>query len=883
MSDRDAPDTSIIFLKRALGELDHFLALKPEEKMPQLVLERVLVEARQYPPLRPYFDLHHQQLARGRATNEQDFASALRGVLAEAQGFLLRAPQFQNAPPETPLSAAQRAMLVSQRAKNLQDSQKTIEGVYGRRRAEQREKAHLFAKDLVAKWVPQLERQAELQREVVTQSAALRATIEDRAASLGAKGNPVQTQAYLEKEISGLVAESGLTDPRYRETLRTALAEAGSREIATAAWKSWQDRVAAEEVVLENLDRVHNPGLVAQLFLEQIEDPRTDPVAARASAVRETQMAEFFAMADPTDDWSGTGHAWRSLANLSGSPLQKALAPLADTIFLKAFSEAERKAILEKTVAGIWDANAQAYGAGLAADPAYASVSSALAGTKLALGSAAAGRALSPSGLLFYHTFGGAFRTRWSRQYFYEINYAAYRAGTRPSALQITGAGTYAGFSALFRTGVSSAGSLFLGLLKKEGGAAVAGVAAKAGLGKVVGSLIGGVLGGPAGLAIGLLAPKLLAGLKGFFSGSWLLPSGAERKWLNDPSILIALVPILFLAIFFILPTPLNLPLMHDLVRTSALIVPQAGGEEAGLETGSPYISATKTPASETLPNGSATLEYTIKLGAVDKPLSSLQLVDATTIYSKSGATTLPERIFTAKDLASGASTTLNYKLAIDDYRDATIINTVTITADTPDESGETKTISSVVTVGKPPAACFVPANSGPPDGCGSKGSPSSWSNDWNMVVAAAAVLSKSQQYLDTLCGADLQNTITVYRVRKDFGGGCFSGGAIYLYNDGVSSFGSAVYTLAHETGHVVDDHTDLFDVFHAEAISQREKYLPTYPNAQSEGEDFAETLGLYMGHAYYYPNKWSRYPKYPENYPLHYNFAKKVFGGIEF
>ncbi len=55
-----------------------------------------------------------------------------------------------------------------------------------------------------------------------------------------------------------------------------------------------------------------------------------------------------------------------------------------------------------------------------------------------------------------------------------------------------------------------------------------------------------------------------------------------------------------------------------------------------------------------------------------------------------------------------------------------------------------------------------------------------------------------------------------------------------------------------------------------------------TYPNALSEGEDFAETFGVYVvWRTYTFGSRHGKsgHLNYPQEYPLHYQFAKRVFG----
>jgi hypothetical protein len=59
---------------------------------------------------------------------------------------------------------------------------------------------------------------------------------------------------------------------------------------------------------------------------------------------------------------------------------------------------------------------------------------------------------------------------------------------------------------------------------------------------------------------------------------------------------------------------------------------------------------------------------------------------------------------------------------------------------------------------------------------------------------------------------------------------------------------------------------------------SQKRGVRLTYPNDYSLGEDFAETFGAYVVTEVCFWKTW-RQMDYPKEYPLHYEFAKRVFG----
>jgi len=399
-----------------------------------------------------------------------------------------------------------------------------------------------------------------------------------------------------------------------------------------------------------------------------------------------------------------------------------------------------------------------------------------------------------------------------------------------------------------------------------------------------------GPIGVVAGAAIGLILEKVGGLFVGAARGIGSLLSGGvfvrlmagdfQLDWKKDWSLLLAAGCVAPILIFFILPTFFNTPMMSEGVRTSSMAVGLSGGEDVGLETGSKYISITKTPSPSSFAEAPGTITYTISISATETDLSNVSITDEFSVYGSGSSSTLSAPDISAPStIAVGSPFITTFSVTPDSsLRNAVIVNSLTVVADAGEAIGETKTTAAIVTIGTAATSCFEPAASGGNNNsCGSGTATSSWEpGEWAIVASAIQQLLRSPSYMNLVCSG---GSIPVYRVRTTYGGGCYQGGAIYVYNGGVSSYGSSVYTMAHESGHVVNARTDLFNTFLSEGISAQEGYLPTYPNDKSDGEDFAETLGLYVGHAFYYPSKWSAYPHYPESFPKHYNFAKQYFG----
>ncbi len=216
-------------------------------------------------------------------------------------------------------------------------------------------------------------------------------------------------------------------------------------------------------------------------------------------------------------------------------------------------------------------------------------------------------------------------------------------------------------------------------------------------------------------------------------------------------------------------------------------------------------------------------------------------------------------------------------------FEDTATIDIFTVTADAEGSPGEKSRGSATVIIGNPPTECFEFAvGESDPRGRASI----DWANDpigQSNIMGAIGQLSLAPAYTAPLCAG---GPIYLYRIPVNFGGGWASGangGTIFLYNGGTSSYGTAVYTLAHESGHIANwRRPDIFNDFSSQGISSIEGFLHTYPNQKTIWEDFAETIGLYVGEPVYHPAKWGSFD-YQARYPLHYFFARDLFGGVEY
>ncbi len=401
-------------------------------------------------------------------------------------------------------------------------------------------------------------------------------------------------------------------------------------------------------------------------------------------------------------------------------------------------------------------------------------------------------------------------------------------------------------------------------------------LAAKAGgtwFGRLMGLVAGGV-GGPITAFLGAIFGGALFGKIGSFLSSLFgrRRAGAPQPWHKDWSldgILLPLVVVLsplalIIVLFFIM----------FITTTGALQEFDTGGGEEG----SQHITLTKTPNPSSFPANNATsVTYTIGVKPTNQgdTLEVTEIRDEFTVLAKTGEPKISSPDISPADVAGGKE--FSYTIALgQQFRDSLISNTLTVVANVAGRSGETKSVSSSVVIGNPPTECFEFSDARVPDAYGHVSS--AWDNKSGVLVAIA-VLAKSKPYMTHVCRT---GTVTLHRVKANFGGGSVNSDSdIFLYNDGVRGM-RAVLTLAHETGHIIDHRSPrggIADQFHDQGISVREGFIRTYPNEKRESEDFAETLGVYPVYKTYVIRGSGKALKYQQEYPLHYEFARGVFG----
>ncbi|MBI5613577.1 hypothetical protein HY947_01515 [Candidatus Gottesmanbacteria bacterium] len=380
-----------------------------------------------------------------------------------------------------------------------------------------------------------------------------------------------------------------------------------------------------------------------------------------------------------------------------------------------------------------------------------------------------------------------------------------------------------------------------------------------------------GLTGGAAAPAflVSLFGEKLAGSIMSYFSNA--VGSFSNRKSENyDFWIAAVLIGVVVFVLIF--------GFSGVITRAPMFIGMQKGGEDTFGETGSQYIRLSKTADPDNIPdNNPMPITYTIIIQATTKKLTNIRVSDEFSVYGGTGSISSPA-LSAPESISPGEEKTLTFVIPLSSsFKDTVITNTLTVTADAENLVGETKTAYASVIIGQPDIGCFQFKDSdGALNSCRSEAATSAWlPQEKASMIFAASQIVKYPLYTSKLkCSTA---PIPLYRVRKDFGGGCFQDGGIYIYNVGVLP-GSSVYTLAHETGHALQYRNGTYyQLFLSKGISspRREGFLPTYPGTQTDAEDFAETIGLFVGYPHYYPPKWSTFPKYPTAYPLHEKFAQ--------
>lgn len=291
----------------------------------------------------------------------------------------------------------------------------------------------------------------------------------------------------------------------------------------------------------------------------------------------------------------------------------------------------------------------------------------------------------------------------------------------------------------------------------------------------------------------------------------------------------------------------------------------------------SAFIKITKT-ADKYVYKGDlpVTVTFTLNILAPEKKLSNISIKEDLSVFASSGNPVAPSVSLPPypSELAVGGSIPLEFSVAFDSrFKDSIVTSSTRVTADVENGPKQEKSLKSVyVQLGEVPMACFV------------------FDNDWSgadkaLELRAISILTTSRALVTKLCE---KGSITLDRENRDSGYGGFaaSGSKVVIYNLGLLDEQNALYTLAHESGHIYAiRNDDVYIEFSINYFIKTEGFLETYryPTNAPTSEDFAETFGVYA----VWRNRVFKdigSVDMESKYRHHYKFAKeRIFGGTEY
>ena len=168
-------------------------------------------------------------------------------------------------------------------------------------------------------------------------------------------------------------------------------------------------------------------------------------------------------------------------------------------------------------------------------------------------------------------------------------------------------------------------------------------------------------------------------------------------------------------------------------------------------------------------------------------------------------------------------------------YRDSLVINTFTVTADTPETTGASASGVASIIIGNPPTGCYKVAGTWP-------------ANERAAIMAATSnLVGRSPTFVARLCAAYSQVNL-YYDPSKVCGvWGCAPGGNVIYFNSaGLGNTHNATYILAHESGHVLAyGSPNLYQAYLAFPGTLGELPVCTYGGTEP-AEGFAEAIARY-------------------------------------
>lgn len=127
-------------------------------------------------------------------------------------------------------------------------------------------------------------------------------------------------------------------------------------------------------------------------------------------------------------------------------------------------------------------------------------------------------------------------------------------------------------------------------------------------------------------------------------------------------------------------------------------------------------------------------------------------------------------------------------------YIDSLVINTFTVTADTPEVQQTTASGATSIIIGTPPTACYVVSGNWPA------------AEQAMLLSAISNLVGNSPRYIQRLCSVQSQVNL-IYdpsRVCGIWGCAPIGGNTIFFNSGGFGNLTNATYILAHESGHIL-------------------------------------------------------------------------------
>lgn len=339
-------------------------------------------------------------------------------------------------------------------------------------------------------------------------------------------------------------------------------------------------------------------------------------------------------------------------------------------------------------------------------------------------------------------------------------------------------------------------------------------------------AIVGPTVGLPVAAAFGLGAMASLF----IFATTWVLT--AITSAIVIPTVIaLILTPLFVLFALFI-------------INTGGFIVPPSDQAQLWppgvIGGGSPYIRVSKRaetpgPFENVQLLGGLTVTYSVEISAPLGNLTNISFQNTCQVIKEGSSPPCTHQTPDPPELIS-VSTPFTFRYTATytpGLEDSLVIDTFTVTATAEGASGEqTSSGSASITIGDPPTSCFVFDESW-----------ISYPQRQAIVLYAITQMMVAPTYMSRLCSG---GEITLHHNPELVWWGGWVTGLRYiqLYPRGVESNWNAFYTLAHESGHVLAQVTDLDQTYYDSPIGNQ--LICTYPGDNRPSETFAEMIALY-------------------------------------